>query len=593
LVSIAITPASASIPIGTSLQFDALGTYTDGSTQDLTASAMWTSSSSTVAPVSAGLVTGSSLGSATISAGSGTVTGSASVTVTAATLVSISVTPASASITSGTSQQFAATGTYSDGSMQTLTNSATWTSSATSIATVSAAGLATGLADGMATITASSGTISGSATLAVTPALLSIAITPQVPSALLQAATQPFTAIGTYSDGSTQNITAAVTWSSSQIGVAVISNNAGSNGIATGVGAGTTTIATSLGALSASTTLAVDADSSATVAGVPAITDNTAYVYKGLNFGQYNDLTTGDGTNTPPAAHDAWGQSLAASIKPIKGSVVGLITGLSNAVLFGTEIPTNFVNQTAALRAAGTVNSAFFVVCGARGSTPSSEWENNDYGAYTTANGQLADSGFTPSQVQVMFIENGDANEPPGTLQTSTSLLPPAPHIPPLSSDPDYWNLIYNMGNQMRYLRTQYPNLQQVFLHARIYAGYAQTTASNPEPFALEQSLAIKYLVMAQSLQLYNGTIDPVAGDLLTNCPWIGWGYYVWANGETPRADGLTWSAAADYQTTGGSAYVHPSATGVAQQVNWPVNGATAFYLASPYSMPWYAENEE
>jgi hypothetical protein len=93
-----------------------------------------------------------------------------------------------------------------------------------------------------------------------------------------------------------------------------------------------------------------------------------------------------------------------------------------------------------------------------------------------------------------MFIENGDANEPPGALQTSASLLPPAPHIPRLSTDPDYWNLIYNMGNQIRYLRSQYPNLQQVFLHARIYAGYAQTTASNPEPFALEQSLAINAL---------------------------------------------------------------------------------------------------
>jgi uncharacterized protein YjdB len=592
LVSIAITPAGAWIPAGTSLQFDAVGTYTDGSAQDLTSSTTWTSSAPAVAPVSAGLVTGSSLGTASISASSGTVTGSASVIVTAAALVSVAVAPANASITSGTAQQFTATGTYSDGSTQNLTNTVTWTSSATSIATVSAGGLATGIAEGIATITANSGTISGGATLTVTLALVSISITPQA-SALLEAATQQFTATGTYSDGSAQNITAEVAWSSSQIEVAAVSNNAGSNGIATGVGVGTTTIIASLGALSASTTLMVEADSSGTVIGVPAITDNPAYVYKGLNLGQYNDLTTGEGTSTPPAAHDAWGQSLAASIKPIDGAVVGLITGLSNAVLFGTQQPTNFVNQTAALREAGTVKSSFHVVCGARGSTPSSEWENNTYGAYTTANAQLANAGFTPSQVQVMFIENGDANEPPGTLQTSTSLLPPAPHIPPLSSDPDYWNLIYNMGNQIRYLRTQYPNLQQVFLHARIYAGYAQTTASNPEPFALEQSLAIKYLVMAQSLQLYNGTTDPVAGDLLTNCPWVGWGYYMWANGETPRADGLTWNAATDYQTTGGSAYIHPSATGVEQQVDWPVNGATAFYLASPYSMPWYAENEE
>ena len=289
-------------------------------------------------------------------------------------------------MTLGMNQQFAATGNYSDGSTQTLTNIATWACSATSIATVSGGGLATSIAQGTATITATSGTISGSATLTVTPALVSIAITPLAPT-LLEAATQQFTATGTYSDGSTQNITTEATWSSSEIEVAVISNNAGSNGIATGVGVGTTTIITSLGALSASTTLMVDADSSATVTGVPAITDNPAYVYKGLNFGQYNDLSTGQGSNTPPAAHDARGQSLAASIKPINGAVVGLITGLSNAVLFGSQQPTNFVNQTAALRAAGTVNSSFYVVCGARGSTPSSQWENNAYGAYTTANG--------------------------------------------------------------------------------------------------------------------------------------------------------------------------------------------------------------
>ena len=330
-------------------------------------------------------------------------------------------------------------------------------------------------------------------------------------------------------------------------------------------------------------------NTSGTVAGVPAVTDDPSYVYKGLSFGQYDDLTTGLGTNTPPSAHDAWGQSIAASIKPINGSTVGLLIGLSNAVLFGTQLPTNFVNQTNTLRSEGIVNSSFHVVCGARGSTPSSEWENNDYKAYTDANIQLKTAGFQTSQVQILFIENGDPNQPPNALlHTATSLAPPAPHIPPLSTDADYWNLIYNMGNQIRYLRTQYPNVQQVFLHARIYAGYAVWTASNPEPYALEQSLAIKYLVMAQALQEENGTIDPVAGDLLTNCPWIGWGYYMWANGATPRNDGLTWLES-DYQTTGGSAYVHPSATGVAQQVNWPVNGATAFYLASPYSASWYA----
>jgi hypothetical protein len=84
------------------------------------------------------------------------------------TLVSIAVTPANPSIAVGGHQQFTATGTYSDGSYQNLTNSATWTSSATSIATINSAGLATGVAAGNATITATYGSVHGSTTLTVT-----------------------------------------------------------------------------------------------------------------------------------------------------------------------------------------------------------------------------------------------------------------------------------------------------------------------------------------------------------------------------------------------------------------------------------------
>ncbi len=89
---------------------------------------------------------------------------------TAPALVSIAVTPATASVVAGYTQQFTATGTYSNGTTQNLTSTATWTSSATSIAKISSGGLATSVAQGSATITAKSGTISGSATLTVTAA---------------------------------------------------------------------------------------------------------------------------------------------------------------------------------------------------------------------------------------------------------------------------------------------------------------------------------------------------------------------------------------------------------------------------------------
>lgn len=88
----------------------------------------------------------------------------------AATLRSISVTPANDSIAQGTTQQFKATGTYSDNSTQDLTSTAAWSSSSTAVVTISATGMADGIGSGSATIEAASGSISGSAIVSVTAA---------------------------------------------------------------------------------------------------------------------------------------------------------------------------------------------------------------------------------------------------------------------------------------------------------------------------------------------------------------------------------------------------------------------------------------
>ncbi|MGA3328238.1 MAG: kelch repeat-containing protein, partial [Terriglobia bacterium] len=199
LVSIIVTPANPSIAAGNTLQFTATGTYSNGSTQNLTASVAWSSSAPGVATITAaGLASGVSAGSPTIiatletatapptrlSEGQATgvttgappivspttsgISGSTTLTVTAPTLVSIAVTPANPSIAAGKTQQFTATGTYSDGSMQNLASTATWSSSATAVATITATGLATALAPGQTTIAAASGAINGATTLTVT-----------------------------------------------------------------------------------------------------------------------------------------------------------------------------------------------------------------------------------------------------------------------------------------------------------------------------------------------------------------------------------------------------------------------------------------
>ena len=172
LVSIAVTPVSPTIAKGLTQQFAAIGTYSDSSTQNLTSTATWSSTNAAVATISAaGLATGVAAGTSNITAGLNGVTSPADVlTVTAVTLpvlVSVVVTPANAAIAAGGTQQYTATGTYSDASTQNLTGTATWSSTSAATATINSAGLATGVASGTTTIQATSGSVSGSTGLTV------------------------------------------------------------------------------------------------------------------------------------------------------------------------------------------------------------------------------------------------------------------------------------------------------------------------------------------------------------------------------------------------------------------------------------------
>src|SRR5207248_1928375 len=100
--------------------------------------------------------------------------------------------------------------TYTDSSTQNLTSQVTWASGTTSVATITTAGLATGVAAGTSTISASLNGITGSTVLTVSAAALqSIAVTPANPS-IAKGLTQQFTATGTYTDSSTQNLTGQV-----------------------------------------------------------------------------------------------------------------------------------------------------------------------------------------------------------------------------------------------------------------------------------------------------------------------------------------------------------------------------------------------
>lgn len=174
-----------------------------------------------------------------------------------ATLSSISVTPSNPSVPLGGSQQFTATGTYSNGQVQDLTASVAWASSRPDIATISSSGLAAGASLGDTTITAGSGIVAGSTTLTViAPTLASITVTPANPQIAL-GDNQRFTAAGTLTDGSTQDVTTTVTWSSSDVDVLLLNNSAGRYGMANTRGPGPAIVTATSGNISGTTSASV------------------------------------------------------------------------------------------------------------------------------------------------------------------------------------------------------------------------------------------------------------------------------------------------------------------------------------------------
>jgi len=264
LQSIAVTPRVSSIVTGATQQFTAIGTYSDGRKKNITSSVTWDSSAKNVATItSGGLATGVAAGRSKINATLLSIRGTASLTVTPA-LVAIAVTPNGATIIVGNSQQFTATGTFSDGSTKDITASVVWSSSATNIVTISNTGLANALIGGVApggppaqvTIAATLGSVNGSTTLTVTDNLTSIALSPSSIT-LTVGAQQTFTATGSYQDGTSSDVTSLALWSSSNTTVLTIVANGSGAGTATAVAIGAATVTAAENGINGTATVTV------------------------------------------------------------------------------------------------------------------------------------------------------------------------------------------------------------------------------------------------------------------------------------------------------------------------------------------------
>jgi uncharacterized protein YjdB len=296
LSSLAISPVNPVVAIGDNARFALTGIFSDGSKQDLTPTATWTSSNPDVASVDkSGTAVAKLPGTTVIEAVSGSVSASVTLTVPPATLMSISITPPGPSVPKGSSVQVAATAAFTDGSAKDVTSSVTWASSDPSIAGVNSLGLVMGAAPGAATITASSGVIRGAAVLTVLqPVLISLSITTPAAS-VAKGRTQQLTVSGTFSDGTPQDVTGKVAWAISPASVATVSPT----GLVSTLAAGIATVTAISGSISATAVINV----SPAVLTSLAITPPNPSVTKGKSqqltvTGTFTDASTQNITTT-------------------------------------------------------------------------------------------------------------------------------------------------------------------------------------------------------------------------------------------------------------------------------------------------------
>lgn len=237
---------------------------------------------------------------------------------------------------------------------------------------------------------------------------------------------------------------------------------------------------------------------------------------RGEYRGQPGGLYPG-GTNTRPGGHEAAGLTLARAIGPLdpgglphaNGAYVLMSIGMSNATLeFSTF-------KTIADEDPGR-DPRLVVVDAAQGGVTAIEWSNSACRCWDEVERRLSSAGVTSKQVAVAWMKMADARPTGGW---------PA-HAQRLKDE--------QIGI-LRILHTRFPNIRLAYLSSRVYAGYAQSEL-NPEPYAYESGFAVRWTIEEQ----LNGSA----------LPWVSWGPYLWADGATPRGDGLTWPCS-DFRSDG------------------------------------------
>ena len=311
-----------------------------------------------------------------------------------------------------------------------------------------------------------------------------------------------------------------------------------------------------------------------------ALVDLVGGTYCGRSGGLY------DGSNAIPASHAADGRAAAAAVRPLDtaglpdaaGHVVLLSISMSNATQewCGPHTtgatgappcnPWTLMGQAAA--DPGVNHTTLAIANGAMGGQALDYWDAPDVSNYDRVRDEvLAPDGLAEAQVQAVWVKAALLDEP-----TRPGL--PAP-------DADAVALERTLGDVLRALRVRYPNLRLVFVTPRIFSYARPGNGNSPEPYAYETGFGVKATILAQIRQRVGlGIVDATAGDLgPALAPWVGWGPYLWAPGDSARADGLQWPR--DFFQNDG---VHPNTAGE----TLVADSLLAFFKTSEFTRPWF-----
>ena len=484
-------------------------------------------------------------------------------------VATVQVTPASDTLFVAAATQLTAIARDSSGTVVPGA-SITWSSSNTAIAVVSSTGQVTGVAAGIATITADAGLASDAASLTVQSAGPgTVIVSPGGAAAAVGSVTQ-LTAVAL--DSSSTPIPDAVfTWTSSNTSIATVRVG----GFVTGVSLGSASITATHTGISGVRSVTIPSTLARGDTALVPVIDVGSATYQGFAGGLY------PGGNTMPAAHRAAGITFGQAVAPLNGS--GQPSGSGRYVLMSVGY-SNTTQEWCADSGTGTCNSWSFtgqalgdpavrtsglmILDGAAGGKDVTTWTQPSDANYNRVRDSiLAPAGVTERQVQVIWAKMANKN-PTTTLPRASS---------------DALSIEAQMGQVLRALKSRYPNLRQVFFSCRSYGGY-DTNTLNPEPFALENGFAVKWLIEAQMRQMASGgtVVDPVAGNLNYStgvAPWVGWGPYLWANGTIPNSQGLVWPRS-DFSVDG----IHVSTAGETKVGGLLLN----FFKTSPQAKCWF-----